>query len=457
VNTERDTPGSFLFERLAADPAQVAIIHEDRSTSAGELLERVKKIDDDLGADIGAGSVVTFDGDYSVDAVALFLALLRRHAIIVPLSNDSRAHFDEFREIAQAEYRVVCNGEAVNVEALQRRADAPLYTALREAGSPGLVLFSSGSTGKSKAIVQDLGRLLQKFTKAGKPQRMLIFLQLDHIGGINSLLYSLTSGGTLITPPARSPEVVAATIERHNVELLPTSPPFLNLLLLSGAVEQHDLSSLRLVTYGTEPMQASTLERLNEALPGVRLQQTYGLSEVGILRSRSRDSGSLWMQVGGDEFETSIRDGRLWIRAQSAMLGYLNAPSPFDEDGFFDTGDMVEQDGDWIRVLGRESEIINVGGQKVYPAEVESALLELDDVTDAVVYGEANPITGQHVAATVTLASEETPARFKARMRQALRDRLASYKVPARIAISDGELFNARFKRMRKLQQTASS
>src|SRR5262249_44563982 len=157
------------------------------------------------------------------------------------------------------------------------------------------------------------------------------------------------------------------------------------------------------ITYGTEPMPESTLSRVAHAFPGVALQQTYGLTELGILRSKSRGPDSLWVRVGGEGFGTRIVDGRLWIRTASAMLGYLNAPSPFDAEGFFDTGDQVEVDGDWLRILGRKSDIINVGGSKVYPARVESVLLELDNVADVVVTGEPNPITGQIVAATVRL------------------------------------------------------
>ena len=103
--------------------------------------------------------------------------------------------------------------------------------------------------------------------------------------------------------------------------------------------------------------------------------------------------------------------GRLWIRAKSAMLGYLNAPCPFDAEGFFDTGDLVDVDGEWIRFLGRTTDVINVGGSKVYPAEVESALLEMEHVADAVVRGEAHAFTGQIVAATVRLTQPELPRR----------------------------------------------
>ena len=82
------------------------------------------------------------------------------------------------------------------------------------------------------------------------------------------------------------------------------------------------------------------------------------------------------------------------------MLGYLNAPSPFDEDGFMNTGDQVEQDGEWIRILGRESEIINIGGEKVYPAEIESVVLQLDGVEDVAVYGKSHPIKLKHTVCT---------------------------------------------------------
>jgi acyl-CoA synthetase (AMP-forming)/AMP-acid ligase II len=222
------------------------------------------------------------------------------------------------------------------------------------------------------------------------------------------------------------------------------------LLLISEAYKRHDLSSLTLITYGTEVMPESTLQQLHKVLPDIRLKQTYGLSELGILRSRSKSSDSLWVQVGGEDYETKIVDGILWIRARSAMLGYLNAPTPFDEEGWMNTGDMIEEDGDYIRILGRQSEIINVGGQKVYPAEVESTLLQMDNVKDVVVFGEQNPIMGNIVTARVNLSEPETPNAFRKRMRAFCRDRLASFKIPVRVEISQQDQFSARYKRMRR-------
>ena len=160
-------------------------------------------------------------------------------------------------------------------------------------------------------------------------------------------------------------------------------------------------------------MSEALLRQLNQILPNVHLLQKYGVTEFGTLRSKSRSDDSLWVRIGGEGFQTRIVDGLLEIQAQSAMLGYLNAPSPFTADGWFQTGDEVEVDGEWIKILGRRSEIINVGGEKVYPAVVEGVIQEMDGVTDATVRGEVNSITGMIVTAKVHLNTNENSRNLK--------------------------------------------
>ena len=444
----------YFLDKMHEYPAREALVSSNFSTSYEELLKRYNYFNEWLAqSKIPPAAVVSFDGDYSPQSISLFLALANNNNIVVPLSQDSRNHFNEFREIAMTEYDISLAGDSPSVTVTGRKARHALYDELKERKSPGLVLFSSGSTGKSKAIVQDLSKLMVKFKVPRKPFRMLIFLQLDHIGGINSLLYSLSNNGTVIVSDDRTPVSVCRAIQSFKAELLPTSPTFLNLLMLSKAYKEFDLSSLRLVTYGTEPMQESTLKRLADILPHADLQQTYGLSEVGILRSKSRSSDSLWLKIGGEEFTTKIVNGTLWIKSDSAMLGYLNAPNPFDDEGFLDTGDRVEQDGEWVRILGRESEIINVGGYKVFPAEVESVLLEMDNVEDVVVFGQDHYIAGKMVVAKFKLKTPETPRELKGRMLSFCKDKLQSYKVPGKVLLTDETTYNERFKRMRRVKK----
>jgi acyl-CoA synthetase (AMP-forming)/AMP-acid ligase II len=220
-------------------------------------------------------------------------------------------------------------------------------------------------------------------------------------------------------------------------------------MLISGAWIDHDMSSLKVIAYGTEPMPESTLKRLHEALPEVSLVQTYGMSELGVLRSRSRDSQSLWIKFSGDGFQTKIVDGVLWVKAETAMLGYLNAPDLFDEEGWLNTQDAVEVDGEYMRILGRATDLINVGGQKVYPAEVENYLLQLDNVQDVAVFAKPHPMMGHVVAARFTLKEPEPLAEFKRRMNAFCRGKLANYQIPLMVEITSAEQFGVRFKKMR--------
>jgi acyl-CoA synthetase (AMP-forming)/AMP-acid ligase II len=196
-------------------------------------------------------------------------------------------------------------------------------------------------------------------------------------------------------------------------------------------------------------MPPNTLAVAREALPWVRFKQTYGLSELGILTTQSRDSGSVWFKLGKTGFEHKIVDGVLWIRSPSAMLGYLNAPSPFDAAGWFNTQDLVERDGEFIRILGRKSELINVGGEKVHPTEIENVLLQLDNVKDVTVRGQSNPITGEVVAAKITPLLPEDPDALKRRVRQFCQARLERYKVPAVIDVVVEDHYGDRFKKSR--------
>ena len=396
------------------------------------------------------GDVVAICGDYSPSACALLLASLLNGNIIVPLTPSCARGWDRMMQTAEVGYAIhFDSNDEWRLVSYRRPVAHPLLRALVERGAPGLILFSSGSTGESKASVLDFSRMLEKFRPQRPAHRTLAFLLMDHIGGVNTLLHVLCHGGVIVTTPDRKPDTICAAIDAHRIQLLPTTPTFLRMLLISDAIRRHDLKSLEIVTYGTEPMPASTLAAVRAGLPWVRLKQTYGLSELGILPTFTGDSSSLWLKLGGAGFEHKIVDGVLWIRSETAMLGYLNATSPFDPDGWFNTQDLVEVDGDFIRILGRKSELINVGGEKVHPTEVEDVLLQLDNVSDATVSAKQNPVTGQVVAAKITLLRPEDPEAFKRRLRRFCHDRLDRYKTPASIEIVAEAHHGERFKKSR--------
>jgi acyl-CoA synthetase (AMP-forming)/AMP-acid ligase II len=222
------------------------------------------------------------------------------------------------------------------------------------------------------------------------------------------------------------------------------------MLAATDLPRRYALSSLKRITYGTETMPQTTLDRIRKLFPTAELQQTYGLSEVGVLRSQSRADGSLWVRIGGQGFETQVREGILWVRSEFCMVGYLNAPSAFDDEGWFNTQDRVEVDGEWFKILGRVTDLINVAGQKVYPAEVEDVILQLPNVADVVVKGEKNTLLGQIVVAHVALSRPEPLPELRARVRAACRSKLTDYKVPVKVVLMEAEMYSARFKKVRK-------
>ena len=403
---------------------------------------------------IKPGGIVALLGDHSPEACALFLALLKYRTVVVPLSPHQQQNKSECLEIANVQHVISLETTPPTFTAMNRTVSHLMIQSLIDQERPGVVFFTSGSTGKSKGILHDAGKLFEKFRRLLQPMRLISFLTLDHMGGLNTMLHILSNGGTMIVVPDRRPETICQAIEKYRVELLPTTPSFLNLLILSEAYKNFDLSFLKKISYGTEMMPDSTLQKLNQLFPKIELQQTYGLSELGVFRTKSKNSHSKWVRIGGEGVETKVQEGTLRIRASSAMIGYLNAPQPFDAEGWYNTEDLVEMDGEFLRFLGRKSEIINVAGQKVFPAEVEDVLMQMPVVEEVLVSGEKNNLFGTVVIATVKLYSPLAASEFRKSTRLYCKGRLADYKIPVKIYLTDATRLNHRYKKIRQVEQT---
>ena len=440
----------FLFKIFQENSNKCAIVWRDNLFTYNWFLDKIKEASIYLQENgIKAGDIVAIRSDFNPYSISYLLALINNANIIVPVSFAVKSP-EEYYTIAKVEKILEIKDSKPSLSICEGEVKNELLVSLKRKKHPGLILFSSGSTGKSKAAVHDFVPLLKRFELRKKVYKTITFLLFDHIGGINTLLYNLSNAGTIITIEDRNPENVCRMIEKYKVELLPTSPSFLNMMIMSKTHEKYDLSSLKLISYGTEPMPDFTLKALVSCFPEVNFKQTYGLSEIGILSSKSKTKDSLWLKIGGDGFKIKIKNDILYIKARTAMLGYLNAPSPFDKDGWFNTQDKVEIDGDWIKILGRESDIINVGGLKVYPAEVESTLLGMENIEDVTIYAKENPILGNIVAAKVNLFKDEKVIDLKKQIRLFCKNKLEAYKIPVYVEITKKTHMSARLKKIRK-------
>ena len=384
---------------------------------------------------VPAGAAVAVVGRHGPATAAWLLAIAQAGYIAVPLSGNPAEHPARLA-LSKAQWVIRCGFGDWEVERGPGGDLPELYTRLAAGGSSGLVLFSSGTSGEPKAMVQNLTALIAAHS-GRKPSNLpvCILLQFDHIGGLNTLFGALASGALVVIPRDLTPAAVAEAIATHRAAVLPASPTFLNLLLASGEVERRDLTCLRLISYGTEPMPEPLLARLRAAFPAAKLLQTFGTSETGIARTESPDPGSLFFRFSDPGQEWKIVEGELWLRSKTQTLGYLNAPSDrFTADGWFRTGDRAEAGPDGtLRVLGRAGEVINVGGEKLMPQEVEAVILGVEGVLDCRVRGEPSALTGQTVVAEVVALPGADQETLRSAVRSACRASLARHKVPTRV------------------------
>ncbi len=368
------------------------------------------------------------------------LRLIDLGAIVIPLTIETTHEHEYFFETAFVDF-VIKNGE---VRRRNHNQKHELISALKNDKDPGLVLFSTGTTGRPKAILHNLNFFLKRFETPRATLRTINFLLFDHIGGINTLLHTLFNKGVVIAPESRSVESILNACQKYDVEVLPTTPTFLRLMLMSGMIPDKVPDSLRIITYGTELMDQTTLDQLCDLLPSVDFRQTYGMSELGILRVKTDKRNSLYMRVGGEGVETRIINNVLQIRSESRMCGYLNAESPFDSQGWYDTKDVVAEKGDSIKITGRTTEVVNVGGLKFMASEVELVALDFPSAALVKAYAKKNPITGQHLELLVEPRSGQKVD--KSLLKAFLKERLQPHMVPKRIIIQSLDIGH-RFKK----------
>ena len=441
---------SFILDKFKSFNSKNAIVFEDRIYTYEEFIKQIKDYKNILDKHNISSKVVVILGDYSFYNLALFFALYENKNIIVPITSNIKKVQDDFIEESFCQTIIKTDEKNLLIQNLKTIFSHNMIDNLREKNSSGLILFSSGSTGKPKAMVHNLDTLIDSFKdKKEKSMNMLVFLMFDHIGGLNTVFNALCMGACLIIPKIKDAKTICELIEKYKIMVLPSSPTFLNLILISEEYKNYDLSSLRMITYGTETMPQSLLLKLKEVFPKVKFLQTFGTSETGISTTSSKSSNSLFMKLEDINGEYKIVENELWLRSKTQVLGYLNASmDSFTSDGWFKTGDLVEVDGEYIKIIGRAKEVINVGGQKVLPAEIESMILEMEEISDCMVYAEQNAITGQTVVCDVVL--NKNIENIKKRVRVFCKDRLDAYKIPTKVNVVDKTNFSDRFKKIRR-------
>jgi acyl-CoA synthetase (AMP-forming)/AMP-acid ligase II len=308
---------------------------------------------------------------------------------------------------------------------------APMTKAgdVRDENDPTAVIFTSGTSGRPKAVVLSHRSLLAGLQQLLQVSRRLPH-QVDetsgdiglhtgplfHIGGIQMLLRAITVGSTLVMPAGRfDPGDVLELIERHQISRWSAVPTMVTRVLDHPDAKTRDLRSLTSLTIGGAPVHADLLERVRTGLPGVnaRIPTGYGLTENGgqATAASGRDTaarpGCSGRPLPCVELrfapQPGLPDGEILLRSPTQMSGYLgSAESPIDGDGWLHTGDLGHLDPDgYLWITGRSKDMIIRGGENIAPAAVERDLTAIPGVLDAAVIGVPHPELGEEVMAFV--------------------------------------------------------
>ena len=435
---------------------------------------------------VGPGERLLAQTDKSVEALVLYFACLRAGAIYLPLNVDyTETELAYFVADAQP-VLAVCREQSVSlferigqgtlvVTTLDRLyadlGDAQLPPVPRRADDVAAILYTSGTTGKPKGAMLTHGNLasngdaliaLWRFTPA---DRLIHALPIFHVHGLFVAVHCVVFSGASMVFLGKF-ESGAAVKQMATATVLMGVPTFYTRLLSDPGFTRDAAAGMRLFIAGSAPLSADT-HRAFEERSGHRVLERYGMTETGMLTSNpyegERRAGSVGLPLPGvalrvAEFETAreLPQGEVGIvevKGPNVFAGYWRNPektaSEFRADGYFITGDMglIEPDG-YVRLVGREKDLIITGGLNVYPAEVEAVLDDRDDVAEAAVIGLPHPDLGE---AVVAVLQSTTPDFDRRVVRADLRRQLAGFKVPKEIFVIDALPRNTMGKIQKKL------
>ena len=315
------------------------------------------------------------------------------------------------------------------------------------------VMFTSGTTGLPKMVAHSLAGLTGALRARTDDEPVVwgTFYDIRRYGGLQILLRALTGGGSMILSLAgETPAETLSRLAQWGVTHLSGTPSHWRRALICPALAA---ISPRYVRLSGEIADQAVLDALKAAFPNASVGHAYASTEAGVgfeVTDGREGFPAGYIEAPTGDVEMRVVDGALQLRSRRIANRYIGAGEVAEADGFVDTGDMVERRGDRFYFVGRRGGVINVGGLKVHPEEIEAVINRQPGVRLSRVAGRRNPITGAVVTADIVLEDEDMPAEsVKACVLAACRRDLAAYKTPAVIRVVQTLAMTAAGKLMR--------
>lgn len=430
---------SSILKSISEVPlSRTAFISADRNLTYSDI----KRIHDENLETIStlSGSCVVINGRKRAEFV-LLLSILDGHAsriVFLPEDIDSSLS-DQFYDETEANYEVYLEHDTLKYKIIKEQT----FNEENKIFATEWIVPTSGTTNIPKLVAHtydSLTRTAQSNIEVGENYRWGLVFDVYRFSGIQVFLQSIISGSTLIISELNdSMSQILNLLADNNSNALSATPSFWRKVLMSKEVENLDLNR---ITLGGEIADANVLSALKRKFPEAKLSHIYASTEVGVGFSVKDEMAGFpidFIDNGIGTIKLKIdNDNLLWINPGTRTQKYIAREDMYDQDGYINTGDLVEKKEGRIYFLGRQSGAINVGGNKVQPEEVESMLLSSGKVSAAYVYSKNNPMVGSLVCADVVPIDHEIDKKIlKKEILSYCRGTLEGFKVPAILKIVD--------------------
>lgn len=364
--------------------------------------------------------------------------------LMAPIMNSNIFSLAQLFKLLQYKNPIlICSQEQIN-DAEEIMENAPLE-ALQ--GKPLLGFFTSATTGKPRAVFHDFTLFMKRYQRTAHPIKSLCFYKPDHIAFVDVLLGTMATGGTMVLQDHFNPEQAIADIQKHKITHLFASPSFLALFCLH-LNDDITLPSLQQIVYGSELMPEHVIEKLKKQLPHVKLKDVYATTQ-GLRRKKNIDaSDEEFCRWGEEGIDFKIVNDELYLLAPESLQFIIKEDKVSEAPEWIATGDLVERNANGhYRLIGRSSELINTGGEKLSPRLMETALRALPHIKDIKIYAEKSLILGELVCADVVKSDAYTNEEVKQYIRSYAREKLRPMEVPVKINFVEEIKLTPRMKR----------
>jgi cyclohexanecarboxylate-CoA ligase len=446
---DEDTLAHWLALHAAERPEAPALAGAGNVLTWRELERRVLCLAQGLNEKgIGAGDVVAVQLPNTLEFLLVHLATARLGAVMCTVHMPYRGA--EIETILAHSGAKLFFTAAYPFSELLGAAPLPREHPAPNARDAFLLLYTSGTTASPKAVPHPFRTLLGNSRMGAREHgltaesRVLCAAPLSHLYGLYSLHCAWSVGACTVLLPAFKPEELADTVQRERPTALWCGPAHVAACRNAGLFESHDWSSLRLAIVSGSPAPRALMHYFAQKLPGCAVTQLWGMTELQAgLYTRPADGVEVAaMSAGRPSPGTQVRltpEGELQVRGPLAFSGYYRneeaTRAAFTDDGWFRTGDLAERRGENYAITGRSKDIINRGGVKFHPADVEALLDAHPKILQSAIVPMPDAVLGEKACAFVTLrpgAMEPTLAEL---CEYLLARQIAKNKLPERLVI----------------------